>query len=322
MITEPNYDKVGADIKATFDLIKRKASERIFESTDELNEFLSQFRHEINNTVKIDFLGLSPTQMANILHVPFRPDNAIFQLQEVDKESLEKIPIVASSLYFLNKLNTEDIKASQLGNLPRDFVRELYDKFFSKETYSFVPHKEDDSQQISSLRRILTVAGLIKLKSKKFSLTEKGRTVLHNGDYNILFKELFTAFANKFNWGYGDRYPDFALIQSSCIFNIYMLHKKAQEWTDEKILGDLYVRAFPALKRECEIAYWEPEQEISNCFRVRFLERFCLPLGLIEEKPEGEKLERTVFYRITPVFRMLFKFSIRKPDKTKATATG
>ena len=179
----------------------------------------------------------------------------------------------------------------------------MYTEFFSNSRFSFKPNKEDDLPQVTRLKHLLDMAGLIKKRSNKFlSLTKKGRKILNQKDTKSLFNLLIEPLFNKWNWGYSDAYSELMLIQSSVIFNIYLLHKKAQDWilySDE--LGNFILSS--ALVNESQ-GYFCPEKEIIDCFETRFLNRVCLPLGLLEiRESEADSIKPDREYRISDFFK-------------------
>jgi hypothetical protein len=283
-----------------------------FNNIIHLNNFLYDFTSKVNQKEVNDFLGLSPEQMHGILNNKLNLNNDLFCVQDVDIELLLKVPIIEQSLYLLNKLKDSDLKATQKGNLPKSIVQDLYYRFYSEMKFSFLPHTEEDSQPVNYLRLLLILAGYMKIRSKKYSLTDKGKMLLNIKNYNNLFKDIFIVFSNKFNWAYGDRYPDFNLIQTSCSFNIFMIYKKAQNWIAGEELGRLYVQTFPALQSEAEACeYRTASDQISSCFNVRFLERFSMPLGLLESKEDGDKPHIKNLYKLSPIFLKMFKFKTK-----------
>ena len=156
--------------------------------------------------------------------------------------------------------------------------------------------------QLTRLKHLLDMAGLIKKRNNKFSLTKKGEKILCQKDTKGLFNLVIDPFFNKWNWGYSDAYSELMLIQSSVIFNIYLLYKKAQEWVHSDELGKCYLEAFPALVNEAQ-GYFGPEKEIIDCFEARFLNRVCLPLGLLELKEtETDSIKADREYRISDFF--------------------
>jgi hypothetical protein len=292
------------------ELVKAEFANKDVGSIDEANQLLSVMMNNFNTLPKSPFLGLSPAQIHNILYSPFNLHNDVFIFECQDIHKIKEVPLFKHSLYLLNKMKEEgEIKATQIGNIPRALVREMYHEFFSNERYARMPNTEDDILAVSRVRHILDIAGLIKKRSNKFSLTKKGENLLQENKWPELFQEVVLTFMNQWNWACGDRYSDLALIQRSAVFNILLIHKECQDWTHDKELGQYYLEAFPALINEAS-DYFGPEKEIINCFSSRFLSRVCLPLGLLELREEkGEKVyDRKQYFRVTQFFVKYFKF--------------
>lgn len=296
--------------KQLLELVKTEFANKEIASLDEMNQKLSIIMSNLNSVAKSPFLGLSPNQMHNILYTPFNFQNEVFNFECDDISKLKEVPLLKHSLYLLNRLKDEgEIKATQTGNLPRALVREMYHEFFSRDRYARLPSTEDDILGITRVKHVLELSGLIKKRSNKFSLTKKGEGLLLENKLPELFNEIVLTFMNQWNWAFGDRYSDLPLIQKSIVFNLHLLHKKCQNWTHDKDLGQCYLEAFPALVKEAN-GYFGPEEEIINCFSTRFLSRVCLPLGLLELKEvEGEKVyDRKEYFKVTRFFVDSFKF--------------
>jgi tetratricopeptide (TPR) repeat protein len=304
----------GGELKSVSDfagMVKEHFKEGEFSSIDEMNEELQRISTNQNSLPVSPFLGLSPDDMHGIIYSPFSLDNNIFKFGCENIAEIKKIPFVTQAVYFLKKLKKNNfIKATQKGNLSKAFVVEIYHEFFSKEKYSRLPNREDDLPQLTRLKHILDMAGLIKKRSSKFSLTKKGEKLVNNEDSLELFRILTDILFNKWNWGYSDGYSELYLIQQTAVFNIHILCKKAQDWVLDKELGKSYLEAFPMLVNEVEAGYFGPEDEIVNSFCIRFLNRICLPLGFLEIKEEGKGFERKEFYRVTSLFKNIFSFKL------------
>ena len=251
--------------------------------------------------------------MADILYNRFSLSNNIFKYFCKDDSFIKEVPVIKQAIYFLDKLSeVNELKATRLGNLPKNFVIDFYYMFLSKERFANLPNKEEDLFQLTRLKIILEFSGLIKIRNKKFSLTNKGKDILNNNDLKLLFEEIFLTCVNKYNWAYDDRYSELKLIQSSVIFNFYLINKLCHNWIEENEIGANYFKAFPDLVFECINILGEPDKHIINCFSTRFLQRFCLPLGFLEIKTDGENyLNRKTYYKITPFFINSIHFNVR-----------
>jgi hypothetical protein len=294
--------------------VKKHFAENKFNSLEEMNEELGTISKNFNSQGQDDFLGLSPTQMHKVLNSPLSLDNEIFKIELESEKELDQVPIFNQALYFLRKIQEAgDLKATQKGNLPKLFVVDLYEKFFFKDKYTIRPNREDDLPQMTRLKLLLEISGLIKKRNNKFSLTKKGAIIFEENKKIELFELIFINFANTFNWAFLDGHSELNLIQRSATFNFLLLNKKCRDWTLDRDLGQFYLRAFPAITSEvADSSYSTPEKQVISCFSLRFLNRFCLPLGIVDYKEEkvknGEYFDFFEYYKPTSFFQKNFKF--------------
>ena len=293
------------------EMVKREFEQGAYNSLDDANERLSTLSWNYNETPASSFLGLSPAQMQVVLNSPCSLKNFLFTINYPGELEIEKVPLIKQGWFFLSKLNeVGEFRATQKGNLPKAFVIELYYEFFSNHRYARLPNGEDDLLAVARLKSLLNIAGFIKKRKGKFTLTKKGEDVLEKNELSVFFNELFLAYINKWNWAYGDRYSELPLIQRSAVFNFHLVNKKCQAWILDDELGQYYLDAFPDLANEVH-GYSGPEKEVINCFVTRFIERVCIPLGLIETREEGSSWsDRKTFYRITTLFKKCFESHI------------
>ena len=281
-------------------------------SFEEIKKELDQFFYTYNEKPVDDFLGLSPIQM-RCIYSPFSLTNDIFVFKYGNhfEKKIKEIPFLEQAFYFLNRLyELEELKATQKGNLPKFFVMEFYQKFFLEENSILKPNKEDDLLDIKRLKHILNMIGLIRKRKNKFYLTKKGKNLIKDKKIKELFNELVMALFNKWNWGAFDAYSELPLIQSSAVFGIHLLNKKAKNWVSEEELGNLFFKAFPDLVFEVnKKSYFDPQTEIINCFNARFIEDVCLPMGFIDKKIKNKgTIDRMTYYKLSSFFKQHFKF--------------
>ncbi|MBA2403424.1 MAG: hypothetical protein H0V66_01525 [Bdellovibrionales bacterium] len=295
--------------KQFLEFVQAELDKKEVGSLDEMNQQVSIIIEKFNSLPVAPFLGLSPTQMSNILYRPLSFENDVFTFECQNINKFKEVPLFRHSMFLLNKLKNEgEIKATQIGNLPRALVREMYNEFFFEERYARLPNNEDDVLGITMVKHVLEISGLMKKRTGKFSLTKKGENLLVKDGQAQIFNEVILTFLNEWNWAYGDGYPEFYQIQRSVVFNLYLLHKKCQDWVSDKEIGQFYLNAFPTLVQEAKWPF-SPEDEVINCFSIRFLNRVCLPLGLLEAKEEVvEKGKRIEYYRVTRFFKESFGF--------------
>jgi len=290
----------------TLNALQKELEGKDFSSNEETDRFVKDYYNNINKKSVDDFLGLTPEQMYRIHYKTFEANADIVTLSvNIHEKEIKDIPILLKITYFMEELQKlEPLKATQKGNLPRKFVQDVYENMYKKyEEYDFKPNKEEDEPLIYSHRHLLIMAGLVKKNKNYFCLTKRAKEILENKDFNRLYEIIFKTYVQKYNWGFLDGYNEFPLIQTSVIFNLYILKNKAKNYIEGKRLGDIFLNAFPDLTRESKSTWKEPEQEITDCFELRFLERFCVPFGFVIKKMEGEKFtNRKFYYKTTALF--------------------
>jgi len=261
-----------------------------FESLEEVQAVVDKFYETKNNASQPEFLGFSPSQMYRILHRPLEEISDIVHFDtEFDSDLLLSIPVVKNSFIFLQTMaDMRRVKATSKGNLSLAFVKTVFNaiRFDSPMKRQLITSEE--STEIFYLRHFLVLCGWVKKQKGYFSLTKKGEKIVDKGFNGDAYFHLFQRFTRKYNWGFADGYPEAWIIQGSYIFSLYLVHQLATDLTDSQELADKFVDAYPmALEDFVEKdSYGTPEDELSRCFSIRFLERFCLYFGLIEIKRE------------------------------------
>ena len=160
-----------------FDEMRTALNDQDFKSIDEAQTFLDDLVAKKNAKPMPEFLGLSPEQMYRILHRPFTGTTDILTLnRNLPKEDFLDIPIVKETIYFLKRLSElQPLKATAKGNLPQAFAREMHDKFPEHPNFHYPIRSEEQDSKLSALRHILDMAGWIKKRNQRFSLTKRGR---------------------------------------------------------------------------------------------------------------------------------------------------
>ena len=262
-----------------------------------------------------DFLGLSPAQMFRILNTPFEENAELLEFDpKIESDDVERIPLLDQALYALRSIEElQPLRATKKGNLPRSFVQQLYEGVVQQYLeYDFAyPQKEEDVSAIAKLRHLLTYAGLLKKRKNQFSLTQRASELMATGDLGGIYHRLFSAFSFKYAWGYDDRFPQLAIIQRALIFNLYLLKKLATNVVTDDVLGTAFVRAFPGAMSECADGWGPPDERLSRCFVLRFLNRYAEPFGFVEVgRDEKDPIFGPTEYRVTPVFRRVFRWRV------------
>jgi len=264
---------------------------RDFDSIEAMNAFAQAYCDRTNAEPKADFAGLSAEQVHLLINRPLEGTRDLLRLNDsFGPEDMAAIPVVENAVRFLRALaEAGPQKATAKGNLPREFARRLFDEIDDSRWKKYINFRsETDSMTLQSLRLILTMGAWIRKHKGNFSLTRKGRKSAEEGFSAADYLDLFRIFTLDFNWRFQDRYPDFDIIQRGYLFALYLLHMKAREFVEQCSLAPHFIRAFPWVFTEAGWVRDDLYREVSGCFTVRFLERFCAYFGLIETRCQTE----------------------------------
>ncbi len=283
--------------------LKSKMGSTEYSSMEELQKLTSAFMEEQNTSPIDDFLGLSSSQMRGVLNTPFGSAEDIVSLSVFPElELISQTPVMEQTLYILNELgkNEKGIKATKTGNLPRSLVQSFYTDFAGEiREYPGKPMSQYDVMELDLLIFALKGMGLIKLRTNWISLTKKGQSMLDKNKYYDLYIKLFSFYTESLDWLSTTYYDEgFAIIQKALSFNLYILKKKAVEYTSETEIAELFQKAFPQAG------------DVSSPFVSLFLDDFCLYFGLVER--DGKRtlldLDNKLKYRQSPLFEKLFEW--------------
>ncbi len=288
-----------------------------FESEDDLKAFVANWQTQQNHRVIDDFQGLTAEQMHRFLHFPFDSQDLI-EWHRPDGPT-DSIPAMFLMRRLLRGIGDEGAKHTQTGNLPRQLCRDIALAYWEHIGDDFrLRHmsrvrSENELPELNKIRLLAELAGLIRKYRKRFVLTRQGKALLEENKAGDLYWLLFKTAASEFNWAYEDGYPDFGIIQQSFAFSLYLLSRLARSKSDEIVVADGFLQAFPAMLREAPEAdptVWSEEDTARACYRTRCLHRFLWFLGLCHRyKGEESKpwdAQRTI--QATPLLNELVRF--------------
>lgn len=142
-------------------------------------------------------------------------------------------------------------------------------------------YKETDSNSINLTRILLELSGLIKKRSNKLSLTNKGKKLIT--DDAKLLHLIFKIFTTKFNWGYYDRYSEDNVAQLGFGFSLILLSEYGNQKRADEFYAKKYFKAFPQLLVDAVPPNYETiEGQLESCYSLRTFERFLKYFGLIK----------------------------------------
>lgn len=216
-------------------------------SLDELNATLQVRIEAANRRPQAELGGLAPTQVANLLNADWeRGDGALRLNSGLPLDMLAHARMLTNARTFLALLKDRgEIRATGAGNLPRAAVTELTERMEWPDGYVERLHEyhkalnEPDVFPLHVVRVLLGLAGLLKLRKGKFSITRRGTEMGAEAQAGELFALLFRTQFRTMNLGYlNPRVPDVPLFQRTVAFSLHRFGRLAEKWhTPEELLA-------------------------------------------------------------------------------------
>jgi hypothetical protein len=268
-----------------------------------------------------DFLGLSPTELHELLYSPLDNLSSIIILNSTfNTELLENVPLILKGMVIIKMLSEAgEVKATQNGFLPKKIVNAVYntapDPFFHHE---FEVPSEERFPSILALRYNLVDCGWVKLRNRKFSLTKTGSKLAEKGFSSEDYVKLLVHRLMKHNWAFEAGNPEILFIQTSALFLLFILFQQGNQLFNLQDLTRIYLRAFPSVLEDIpdEFVYTRTKEEfLELILKYRFIRHLAHNCGLIEfllddSLPPYER-EEAAKYRTTELFKQVVKFSPR-----------
>ncbi len=137
--------------------------------------------------------------------------------------------------------------------------------------------------------------------------------MLKDGFSEPHFFRLLDTYSIKFNWAFLDRYPPFSIIQDSWLFSLFLLHKKANAYSEDTSLARYFIKAFPEISMEVDEYYSSAFDYIAHCYSLRFLEKFCEYFGFVETRRERQEdsFSDKLFIKSSPLYKKYFIWDVQ-----------
>lgn len=266
-----------------------------------------------NSSPIADFENLSPTNFHYILYDTYNENSPVHFQKHIDKETLDKVSLFRVAEDFIRIIEREKfIKLTPLGALPKKVMVELYDKkyIYDELIESGITKlwKEQDCLAILSTKIVTEIAGVTKKVNGKMTLTKKGTTFLNLENRQDFFELFISTFADKFNWGFNDNYPEKPIGQIGWTFTLYLLEKYGKEFQSESFYAEKYLKALPDFLNEFETDGFIPQKEqFANCYGVRTFERFLEWFALVEtDRKNNKKWNEELNIKATEILTKIF----------------
>ncbi len=281
----------SGQMEATKEALQAALAEKDFDSIEDVQAELDRFMAGFNAAPIPEFHGLSSDQVHRFLYFPFDTPELVTFSDPLPVEP--EAPIVTLFSALVEGIGESGVKTTAKGNLPRNLVRQAAMAYLGEEGYRehtrlFGISREDDFYAVHATRLVAQLAGLMRKYRGRFVLTRKCRDTLERTGTAGIYPQLFRSFAEKFNWGYGDGYPELPFIQQSFLFSLYLLNLYGDEERPLSFYEQNYLDAFPALLEEVEPRPYAPvEKTAARCYSLRTFERFAKFFGLASIKKRG-----------------------------------
>jgi hypothetical protein len=281
---------------------------------DELNAALQERALTMNHRAQQGMGGLSPDQVRRLVDDSWEARGAVRLNLALSPDDLASSRTWHNARVFLRYLEDHGpVRATATGNLSRATVQDLVEAMRWPEGFVEDLHEynkvlnELDVFPLHVLRLVLDLAGLIKRRSGKFSLTRRGGEMLADERSGELFVLLFRTTFRKLNLGYLDRNEPIPDFQHTLAYVLYRLSRVADAWErPEELIGRVvlpYLRA-----RLPPEPYYDPLALVLELRLLRPLEGF----GLIEKRVAGnaERAYPRHAYRKTPLYDRFLRFHL------------
>lgn len=261
-----------------------------------VNEHLQEIMIRQNSAPRSDFNGLSPEDMHNIMYDPFR-DQCVVQLNKLDKNQYELVPLIRQALFLLNTLNEKDLKLTKLGWLPLKIVADAYRIGQPEWIIEELKQKRINEYEVGAVwmaRIILELLGWIKTRKGVLSLTVKGRKAFSNIDAaanEVLRFSLVGVGLHTFDAVEDDRISNLGIA-----YSVWLLNQFGSEWHFGSFYQEHYQKAFNF-----------PDKY--TIYETRVFSRLFYWLGIVEmrlNKQVGPPFQWE--YRKTDLLPMIFSF--------------
>ncbi len=284
---------------------------------DELNLVAEKHVHKSNNKGHPDFFGLSPNQMYNWVHAPFKELDWVTINTPND---LSASPVMRYLELILDEAMAQggSFKATTRGNLPAKLVKTASDLLpeFAIAKYEDLPsiseymgNHENKVNALHYTRIIANIAGIIYLRSGRFHIKKTAQKQYEKESIRAFFLPMLEAATTQYNWRYLDGWEDNADLRELWLFMLWRLQSHAS--VDK--LSDEVAIAFPHLLDQLpENFYSSPKRMLASIIETRFIKRFLEYWGFVITNPVPftKNLERLpANAEIQPLLTQTFNFA-------------
>lgn len=283
----------------------------------QINRKLAKESRRLNLTPDPEMGGLSPEQVARLIHLPWHADQFPMRMNDdLPLESFEQSRLFRNCRTFLTAIRDGDgVTITSGGNLTRAFVASMIDALdLNRELIDWIMKQyktinEENIWDIHLTRVIAQSAKLIRPYKGKFRIPKKVEKLLDDRHAGKLYKQLFIGLFAKFNLAYMDGRCPCHAIQKTFPYTLYRLGTLADN--KKRKIGGLPVDILlPAVldevEQECALSY---SQATSDIVAARALMPL-VELGLLSGQYAEGRYGFTILQAIkpTPLFNKFLSF--------------
>jgi len=352
MLNSPDFTNHFSNVKeaeAYISMLKDAADGRDFSSVEDFSQFINSIASNINNIPPVDFFGLDPLVMLDFLENDFSELNQYVELDlsAISDDTILMIPIMMKLLYLVSLYEEHDgrLPLTNTGSFKTTVVKQ-FQTFLNNGQFPSESVREYLVPELNLLHSFLRERNYLKERSTYSELKDPSWWQDLTNKTGPLYKDLFFFTVDYFNWLdlMGDPslvYSEFALIQDSAVFSLYLLKLKAQTPITSGWLFSYYCDAFPffspAFQENWKIdaeseepaepeksdGDWEVDQSDEEIFleliayQKMFLAHFAEDFGFVDSVfPEEEnrtdyfRLALEITYVATPFYEAVIKWKI------------
>ena len=293
--------------------LQKALDEQSFESIEEALTYATQFMESQTERAFDYFHGLTSAQMHQLLYEPFECPELIEVPTTLAIEP--EAPIVRLLLLLFEGIGIDGLKPTATGNLPRNFCREAAQQFLGDEGYAKRIryggiNQELDFFEMHLARVIAQDVGLVRRYKGRFILSRQCQALRKKNGMRTIYPMILRQYVERLNWDYitGTEAP--RIIQTSCLFTMYLLTHHGQSWRPHVFYVDAFLGAFPvAIEQMPPEIYISQEDSLRQAYFYRTLYHFAYLFGLAEvESTSDDFRDRTYRIKATPLLSQAVRF--------------
>jgi len=287
---------------------------QINEDLLERHALFAEYANDKPPMAAIDFCGLSPNQMHELLQNPFNCPavfKPLFNAETVN-QVLDTAPIIRMAKVLVAAMEGKGIRLTSKGNLPLKQVQAMIQAGGEEIVFPMARFRKARSEEhvlaVHLTRVLLELGGFTKTQKGHLLLKKTAQTRLAKKGWLTFYRDIFSTALSQLDWAWIDNREGMEAVQYVAPFCFWLLSEKGDQWRPvHEYLADM-LKAFPQLPLSAEPStYISGEQQAKWALDARMLELYRI-LGLIERNPEQAEFREAdkQMMRRTALFETMF----------------